>query len=85
MLIKSKENLRGKLASKKISQRKLAECIGVHPSFINHLTSGRQTKCTPFVAERIAAVLEIPVGELFSAQEPSKTRRTPASQAEAQK
>lgn len=57
--------------SRKISQRELAERVGVHPSFINHLTAGRSTTCTPDVADRIAEVLNTPVSILFVEKEPS--------------
>lgn len=57
---------KGRLVSKrKISQRELAERVGVHPSFINHLTAGRSTTCKPEVADRIAEVLEVDVSVLF--------------------
>lgn len=55
---------------KKISQRELAERVGVHRSFINHLTAGRSTTCTPDVADRIAEVLNTPVSLLFVENEP---------------
>ena len=71
---------KGKPIPHKMTQSGLAERIGVHPSFINHLTSGRRTTCTPFIAERIAEVLDIPVKVLFLPQAPAKTRRIPASQ-----
>lgn len=50
---------------KKMSQRRLARCAGVHPSFINHLTSGRNKTCEPRTAELIAEALEIPLEILF--------------------
>lgn len=63
---------KGHLVSKrKISQRELAERVGVHPSFINHLTAGRSTTCKPEVAERIAEVLDVDVSVLFDECVPS--------------
>lgn len=50
---------------RKISQRELADRVGVHRSFINHLTAGRSSTCTPVVADRIAEVLKVDVSVLF--------------------
>lgn len=55
---------------RKISQRKLAKRVGVHPSFINHLVSGYRTDCTTEVAESIAEVLGLDVTVLFDPQVP---------------
>lgn len=49
----------------KMTQRGLADRIGVHPSFINHLTSGRRKQCEPETAARISEVLQVPVEILF--------------------
>lgn len=66
---------RGHLVNKrKISQRHLAERVGVNPSFINHLTAGRSTTCTPQVADRIAEVLGVDTSVLFDEQESSTAR-----------
>lgn len=68
--------------SRKISQRELAERAGVHPSFINHLTAGRSTTCKPDVADRIAEVLNTPVGLLFLEKEPpsiTQIKKRPAA------
>lgn len=53
---------------KKMSQRRLARYAGTHPSFINHLTSGRRTCCTPVTATRIAEALEVPLEVLFAVE-----------------
>lgn len=71
---------KGKPVQPKMTQRGLADRIGVDPSFINHLTSGRRATCTPYIAERIAEVLGVPIKVLFLPQEPSKARRIPVSQ-----
>lgn len=69
---------------KKISQRELAERAGIHPSFINHLTAGRSTGCTPPRADLIAEVLGVDTSILFDeivppiAKQESKPRRTSA-------
>lgn len=63
------------VASRKISQRELAERVGVHPSFINHLTAGRSTTCTPAAADRIAEVLDVDVSVLFDETIPSNTKQ----------
>ncbi|WP_220093943.1 helix-turn-helix transcriptional regulator [Arthrobacter sp. AQ5-05] len=64
----------------KMTQRGLADRIGVHPSFINHLTSGRRTTCEPATAERIAEVLNVPLKLIFLPTAPSKKRQIPLSQ-----
>ena len=61
---------------RKISQRKLAKRVGVHPSFINHLVSGYRTDCTTDVAEKIAEVFGLDVTVLFDPQEPISNRKT---------
>lgn len=50
---------------KKMSGRKLARYADVHPSFVDHLLSGRRRSCTPKVAERFAEALEVPLDILF--------------------
>jgi len=50
---------------KKMSQRRLARYADTHPSFINHLTSGRRKSCEPRTAELIAEALEVPLELLF--------------------
>lgn len=49
----------------KMSQRRLARYIDKHPSFINHLTSGRRKSCEPRTAELIAEALDVPLDVLF--------------------
>lgn len=74
MRLHSTERLRafvGPEPDKKVSQRKLARYVGVHESFINHLTSGRRRSCTTLVAERIAEVVGVPVDILFVVETPS--------------
>lgn len=68
MRLHSAERLRafvGPEQDKKISQRRLARYAGVHPSFINHLTSGRRHSCEPKTAERIAEAVGVPLEILF--------------------
>lgn len=66
---------RGHLVNKrKISQRLLADRVGVNPSFINHLTAGRSTTCTPQVADRIAEALGVDTSVLFDEVTPRITR-----------
>ncbi|QTF81752.1 helix-turn-helix DNA binding domain protein [Gordonia phage BeeGee] len=50
---------------KKMSARQLARAIEKHPSFINHLTAGRSSSCTPKTADRIAGALGVPTDILF--------------------
>lgn len=68
MQLVSAERLRsfvGPEPDKKMSAVLLARCIGKHPSFINHLTSGRRSSCKPLTAARIADTLEVPLSILF--------------------
>lgn len=69
--------------AKKISGRRLARAVGVHPSYIDHLISGRCRTAKPVTAARIAEVLEVPLELLFEPQTPSVTRRNDALQATA--
>ena len=55
----------GPEADKKMSGRRLARYADVHPSFIDHLLSGRRRSCTPAVAQRIAEALQVPLEVLF--------------------
>jgi len=57
--------------SKKMSSRTLARYIDKHPSFIDHLTSGRRTSCLPLTAERIAEALGVPLDVLFVVHAPN--------------
>jgi plasmid maintenance system antidote protein VapI len=50
---------------KKMSAVVLARYIDKHPSFINHLTSGRRSSCKPQTATRIAEALGVPLEILF--------------------
>lgn len=68
MRLISAERLRAFVGSepdKKMSQRRLARYAGKHPSFINHLTSGRRRSCEPRTAELIAEALGVPLELLF--------------------
>lgn len=71
---------KGKPIPHKMTQRGLAERAILHPSFINHLTSGRRTTCDANTAERIAEVLGVPLKLLFEPNEPTKKRQVPYSQ-----
>ena len=65
----------GKPIEPKMSQRHLAEKANVHPSFINHLTSGRKKSCEPHTAESIAEALGVPVSVIFLPAEPTVKRQ----------
>lgn len=60
---------------KKMSGRQLARAVDVHPSFINHLTAGRSSSCTPKVADRIAGALGVPTDVLFEERVSSTERQ----------
>lgn len=77
MRLRSAEVLRafvGPEPSKRMSGRKLARAAGVHPSFINHLTAGREDSCTPPTADRIADALGVPTDVLFEERVTSAAR-----------
>jgi|SRR5665647_2458596 len=84
MRLVSAERLRsfvGPEPTKKMSGRQLALRVinpdtgrPIHPSFIDHLVSGRKTSCKPRIAERIAEVLEVPLDVLFIPRVPSATQ-----------
>lgn len=68
MQLISAERLRsfvGPEPEKKMSGRRLARAIEKHPSFIDHLLSGRSKSCKPVTAQRIAEALDIPLDLLF--------------------
>ncbi len=68
MRLRSAELLRamvGPEPTKRMSGRQLARAIDRHPSFINHLTAGRETSCTPQTADRISDALGVPTEVLF--------------------
>lgn len=84
MRLISAERLRafvGPEPDKKMSQRKLARYSDTHPSFINHLTSGRRRSCEPRTAELIAEALEVPL-ELLFVPEVSRTAMQKSQQQE---
>ncbi|WP_229705409.1 helix-turn-helix domain-containing protein [Williamsia phyllosphaerae] len=59
-----------------MSGRQLARFVDVHPSFINHLTAGRSSSCTPKVADRIASALGVPTDVLFEERLTSSERQS---------
>lgn len=61
---------------KKMSARKLARYVGVHPSFIDHLLAERRRSCTPQTADRIAEALGVPTEFLFQEQVSSAEQDT---------
>lgn len=81
MKLRSKDLLRAfvgdprKDPSRKMSGRRLARYVGVHPSFVDHLLAGRSTSCKPATAELIAEALQVPLDVLFEPSVPSGTGR----------
>lgn len=74
MQLISAERLRsfvGPEPTKKMSGRRLARSIDVHPSFIDHLLAGRRKTCQPKTAGRIAEALGVPLDVLFVPTAPS--------------
>lgn len=62
-----------KMSGRQLARRVINPETGkpIHPSFIDHLLSGRRNSCTPRVAEQIAEALEMPLTTLFDPQVPS--------------
>ena len=87
MRLKSAQLLKalvGPEPDKKLSGRELARTVGVHPSFINHLTTGRSSSCKPLTADRIAQALGVPTSILFeervsTTERPSVKRKSQAA------
>jgi transcriptional regulator with XRE-family HTH domain len=48
-----------------VSERELAERAGVGHATVNHLLSGRRTRCTPRTASAIESALGCPPGLFF--------------------
>lgn len=72
MKLKDRDVLRAFVGpAKKMSGRRLAKYAEVHPSFIDHLLSGRRQSCTPRTAQLIAEALDVPLGVLFDPTAPS--------------
>lgn len=84
MRLRSADLLRamvGPEPEKRMSARQLARAIERHPSFINHLTAGRETKCKPQTADRIAGALGVPTEVLFEERLTSAKRGNSKSKA----
>ena len=56
---------------KKMSARQLARYVKKHPSFVDHLLSGRRSSCMPQTADHIAQALGVPTEFLFDERPPS--------------
>jgi transcriptional regulator with XRE-family HTH domain len=52
------------------SERTLAERAGVGHATVNHLLSGRRTRCSPGTARAIECALACPPGLFFDAERP---------------
>lgn len=71
MRLRSADLLRalvGPEEDKVMSGRKLARYAETHPSFIDHLLSGRRSSCSPKTADRIAEALGVSTALLFDEQ-----------------
>lgn len=66
MRVRSRFTLRALMEQESVSLGQLAAAVGVHRSFISHLVSGRSSGARAEIAERIAAVLCVPVDVLFA-------------------
>lgn len=65
MRLTSGKILRGLMDSKRLSNADVALSARVGRTFISALVNERRTSCTPEVAQRIAARLEVPLEVLF--------------------
>jgi transcriptional regulator with XRE-family HTH domain len=65
MRLTSGKILRGLMDAKRLSNADVADSAKVGRTFISALVNERRTSCTPAVAARIAARLEVPLEVLF--------------------
>lgn len=65
MQLSSPEMLTATIRRRGFSLADLARQCGCSKSMVGHLTTGHKTTCTPDLAERIAAALDVPLELLF--------------------
>lgn len=61
---------------KVMTARKLAERVGVSPSLISHLLTGRVRSCSLDLADQIAKELHVDTGLLFAVETSSSTQQS---------
>lgn len=70
MRVTSPETLQALMRQRGLSIGRLARAAGCSKGFISHLLSGRRRSCTPALAQRITAVLDVPLEIVFVATDP---------------
>lgn len=65
MRITSPETLRAVMRQRGLSIAAIARSAGCSKGFISHLLAGRRRSCTPPLARRIAAALDVPLELVF--------------------
>ncbi|MFG1796742.1 helix-turn-helix domain-containing protein [Nocardia sp. NPDC049149] len=63
--LRNRTALRDAMTAKRFTVRQLASRAGCGKSIIGFLRSGARRSCSPELAAKIAAALEIPTDELF--------------------
>jgi hypothetical protein len=66
MRIRDRETMRAYMRLMHMSERTLAIRAGVGHATVNHLLSGRRTRCSPRTASAIATVLACPEEVFFA-------------------
>lgn len=65
MRLKSPDRLASIMQDRGLSHRRLAEALGRHHSFVDHLTAGRRSYCSPDAADAIVRTLNCTTADLF--------------------
>jgi len=76
MRLTSPATLRALICQRRLSLAHVARRAGCSKGFVSHLLSGRRSSCTPALAQRIAAALDVPLDLLFQPYEPAPTQET---------
>jgi DNA-binding XRE family transcriptional regulator len=74
VIVRSPAALAQAMAFRSYTVRSLADAVGADRSTIGHLRSGRRRNCTPEIAKRIAATVQMPLDFLFVARPSNGTQ-----------
>lgn len=67
--LRTPDALRDAMTAKRLTVRQLADRAGCGKTMIGFLRSGARRSCSPELAAKIAAALDIPISELFPRRE----------------
>jgi transcriptional regulator with XRE-family HTH domain len=79
MQLRSREALIVYLEASGMSERQLARVAGLGHATVNHLVTGRRTRCSVATARAIETALKCAPGTLFEHVEPPEEPREPRS------